>query len=192
MRRSWRASGAAPAINRRAGEREQPAPTSPVRRSAPAGPRPSAALGAADRGDDRHPDRKGIRDAAPGSGRRVAGGAGDRELQSAALLLAELPELGQSEQRRDRALAAVAPFNHDSGPWRGTRHIRGGRWPSATRPLDGDLGGGATSSGPAASFTNACAATGSQPKSLSSPRWKLLLILNAILRPIYQPLAQLT
>ncbi len=127
MRRSWRASGAAPAINRRAGEREQPAPTSPVRRSAPAGPRPSAALGAADRGDDRHPDRKGIRDAAPGSGRRVAGGAGDRELQSAALLLAELPELGQSEQRRDRALAAVAPFNHDSGPWRGTRHIRGGR-----------------------------------------------------------------
>lgn len=44
-------------------------------------------------------------------------------------LLAELPELGSLDRREIAALAGVAPFNQDSGAWRGKRSIRGGRAP---------------------------------------------------------------
>jgi len=46
---------------------------------------------------------------------------------SAAVLLAHLPELGQASRRQIAALSGLAPYNHDSGPRRGARHIRGGR-----------------------------------------------------------------
>lgn len=46
---------------------------------------------------------------------------------TAAVLLARLPELGQTSRRRISALAGLAPYNDDSGPRRGPRHIRGGR-----------------------------------------------------------------
>ena len=39
----------------------------------------------------------------------------------------ELPELGQLDRRAIAALVGVAPFNRDSGRWRGRRAIRGGR-----------------------------------------------------------------
>src|SRR2546425_875947 len=42
-------------------------------------------------------------------------------------LIAELPELGQLNRRRIAALVGIAPFNRDSGLWRGRRMIRGGR-----------------------------------------------------------------
>lgn len=42
-------------------------------------------------------------------------------------LLAELPELGQLNRREIAKLVGVAPFNWDSGQWRGSRHIWGGR-----------------------------------------------------------------
>ena len=42
-------------------------------------------------------------------------------------LLAELPELGSLDRRRIAALVGVAPFNRDSGQWRGRRTISGGR-----------------------------------------------------------------
>jgi transposase len=42
-------------------------------------------------------------------------------------LLAELPELGRLDRRAIAALVGVAPFNRDSGRWRGPRSIRGGR-----------------------------------------------------------------
>jgi transposase len=45
----------------------------------------------------------------------------------AATMLADLPELGTLNRRQTAALAGVAPFNHDSGPFRGQRSIRGGR-----------------------------------------------------------------
>lgn len=49
-------------------------------------------------------------------------------------LLAALPELGSLNRREISALAGVAPFNRDSGRWRGQRSIYGGR-AAARRPL---------------------------------------------------------
>jgi transposase len=46
---------------------------------------------------------------------------------SVAVLLAELPELGQLDRRRIAALVGVAPLNRDSGQMRGQRSIWGGR-----------------------------------------------------------------
>ena len=46
---------------------------------------------------------------------------------SVAVLLAELPELGQLDRRRIAALVGVAPLNRDSGQMRGQRTIWGGR-----------------------------------------------------------------
>lgn len=44
-----------------------------------------------------------------------------------AVLVAELPELGKVSVEEIAALAGVAPYNCDSGPWSGTRRIAGGR-----------------------------------------------------------------
>ena len=46
---------------------------------------------------------------------------------TATALLATLPELGQLSKAQAAALAGLAPFNRDSGQWRGQRHIAGGR-----------------------------------------------------------------
>ena len=46
---------------------------------------------------------------------------------TAATLLAELPELGTCSRQQVAALVGVAPFNRDSGAWRGRRRIWGGR-----------------------------------------------------------------
>ena len=51
-------------------------------------------------------------------------GVGD---QTAATLIAELPELGKLNRQQIAALVGVAPMNHDSGKHRGERHITGGR-----------------------------------------------------------------
>ena len=47
--------------------------------------------------------------------------------RTAALLLAQMPELGQLNRREVAALVGVAPFNRDSGKLRGKRMIYGGR-----------------------------------------------------------------
>jgi transposase len=46
---------------------------------------------------------------------------------TASALLAALPELGTLSKNEVSALAGLAPFNRDSGAYRGTRSIRGGR-----------------------------------------------------------------
>lgn len=46
---------------------------------------------------------------------------------TARTLLADLPELGHIDHKRIASLAGLAPINHDSGQFRGTRHIRAGR-----------------------------------------------------------------
>ena len=58
--------------------------------------------------------------------------------RTAALLLAQLPELGELNRREVAALVGVAPFNRDSGRMRGKRTrsmavvgqcVRGSTWP---------------------------------------------------------------
>lgn len=46
---------------------------------------------------------------------------------TAAVLVAELPELGSVDKKQIAALAGLAPMNRDSGQWRGQAHIKGGR-----------------------------------------------------------------
>jgi transposase len=46
---------------------------------------------------------------------------------TASSLLGLMPELGSLSDTQAASLAGVAPFNHDSGQFRGQRHIRGGR-----------------------------------------------------------------
>ena len=46
---------------------------------------------------------------------------------TAALLLAEMPELGTFSKREVAAMAGLAPRNRDSGKFRGQRHAGGGR-----------------------------------------------------------------
>jgi transposase len=46
---------------------------------------------------------------------------------TARTIIAELPELGSLDRRKLAALVGVAPFNRDSGAWRGKRMISGGR-----------------------------------------------------------------
>ena len=48
---------------------------------------------------------------------------------AATTLLAELPELGTCTRQQVAALVGVAPYNRDSGAWRGPRRIWGGRAP---------------------------------------------------------------
>lgn len=44
-----------------------------------------------------------------------------------AILIADLPELGQLSRQKIAALVGVAPFNNDSGPRKGKRRVKGGR-----------------------------------------------------------------
>jgi transposase len=46
---------------------------------------------------------------------------------TSAILLADLPELGQLSRQKIAALVGVAPFNKDSGRRRGKRRVKGGR-----------------------------------------------------------------
>ncbi len=46
---------------------------------------------------------------------------------TSAALVAELPELGRLNRREISALVGLAPYNHDSGKFRGKRSIWGGR-----------------------------------------------------------------
>ena len=46
---------------------------------------------------------------------------------TALTLLAELPELGTLHSKQIAALAGLAPYNRDSGKWKGKRFIGGGR-----------------------------------------------------------------
>lgn len=46
---------------------------------------------------------------------------------ASAILIADLPELGQYDRKVVAALVGVAPFNHDSGFRKGKRRVKGGR-----------------------------------------------------------------
>ena len=103
--------------------------------------------------------------------------------RTAALLLAQMPELGQLNRREAAALAGLAPFNRDSGKLRGRRTIFGGRRAVRTGLYMAALV--ATRHNPIlAAFYRRLRAAGKPPKlALSATMRKLLLALNTSLKP---------
>jgi len=68
--------------------------------------------------DDHWGELSAIIDSVPGIGPTTA-----------AVIVAELPELGSLNRREASALVGVAPYHHDSGTRKGKRSIYGGRLP---------------------------------------------------------------
>lgn len=101
---------------------------------------------------------------------------------TALTLIAELPELGHLDRRRIAALVGLAPFNRDSGTFRGRRMIRGGR--ASIRRVLYMATVTATRYNPViARFYHRLRTTGHPGKvALTAAMRKLLTILNAILR----------
>jgi transposase len=97
-------------------------------------------------------------------------------------LLAELPELGTLPRRRLCALVGVAPFNRDSGTFRGKRQVWGGRAPVRAALYMGALV--ATRHNPLIrEFYERLLAAGKPKKvALVASMRKLLSILNAVMR----------
>jgi transposase len=104
--------------------------------------------------------------------------------RTTALLLAQMPELGQLNRRQAAALAGLAPFNHDSGSIRGKRAIFGGR-----RALRSGLYMAALSAARynpiLSSLYHRLRSRGKPHKlALTAVMRKLLLALNQTLKPI--------
>lgn len=101
---------------------------------------------------------------------------------TAAVFIAELPELGTADKKQIAALAGVAPMNRDSGQWRGQAHITGGRLSvrcalyMATLP--------AIRCNPAIKdFYQRLRAEGKAPKvAITAAMRKLLIIANAVIQ----------
>ena len=97
-------------------------------------------------------------------------------------LIAELPELGQLGRKQIAALTGLAPFTRQSGQWRGSSFIGGGRAPVRAALFMGAMV--AKQHNPALkAFFDRLVAVG-KPKmvALIAVARKLLTILNAILR----------
>ena len=97
-------------------------------------------------------------------------------------LLATVPELGTLSDGQCAALLGVAPLNCDSGPWRGRRHIYGGR-AFARRVLYMAALTASRSNPVLAAFYQRLLGAGKPPKAaLVAVMRKLLLHLNRVLR----------
>ncbi len=102
--------------------------------------------------------------------------------QLARTLLAQLPELGRLDRRRIAALVGVAPYNRDSGQWRGSRSIWGGR-ASVRAALYMSALVASRHNPVIRDFYQRLLARGKPKKSaLTACMRKLLVILNAILK----------
>jgi transposase len=101
---------------------------------------------------------------------------------TARVLLAELPELGRLDRHQVAALAGLAPFNRDSGTWRGERHIQGGRAGVRTALYMPTVVAARCNPVIRAMYRRLIAA-GKKPKvALTACMRKLIVILNAMLR----------
>ena len=101
---------------------------------------------------------------------------------TASTLFADLPELGQLNKKRIAALVGVAPFNNDSGRWRGKRRIKGGR--ASIRAVLYTAAVAAARSNPVIrAFYQSLLERGKEKKvALVACMHKLLTILNAMVR----------
>lgn len=102
--------------------------------------------------------------------------------RTAALLLAQMPELGELNRREAAALAGLAPFNRDSGTARGKRTIFGGRRAVRSGLYMAALV--ATRYNPIlANFYQRLRSAGKPPKlALTATMRKLLIVLNSALK----------
>jgi len=102
--------------------------------------------------------------------------------RTAALLLAQMPELGELNRREAAALAGLAPFNRDSGTARGKRAIFGGRRAVRCGLYMAALV--ATRHNPIlAEFYQRLRSAGKPPKlALTATMRKLLIVLNSALK----------
>jgi transposase len=101
---------------------------------------------------------------------------------TAAVLLAHLPELGRTSAKAVTALAGLAPYNNDSGAFRGKRSVRGGRARirQALYMAAVSIARGASH---LAAFHDRLRGSGKPPKvALIATARKLLTTLNAILK----------
>lgn len=109
---------------------------------------------------------------------------------TAAVLLAELPELGHIDGKKIAALVGVAPINRDSGRHRGERHIAGGRH-SVRCALYMATISGVRCNPQLTTFYKRLKANGKPPKvALIATLRKLTCILNAIMRDHLNQTAQ--
>jgi transposase len=116
-------------------------------------------------------ERRAILTSAPGVGDTLA-----------YTLLAEMPELGQLNNKQASALVGVAPINRDSGKSRGKRRIQGGRANVRTTLYMATLS--ATQCNPVIkAFYQSLVAQGKHKKvALTACMRKLITILNAMVR----------
>ena len=106
---------------------------------------------------------------------------------TAATLVAEMPELGTLSDEAAAALAGLAPYHCDSGPFAGSRRIRGGR-----APVRGALYMAAMSAvqhdAILKAFHRRLVAAGKKPMvALSAAMRKLVVLLNRLLKnPLFK------
>lgn len=101
---------------------------------------------------------------------------------TAATLMALLPEIGSRSPKTIAALAGLAPFNNDSGRFRGKRSIRGGR-PRVRRAMYMAALATIRRPGRFAARYKAMTQLGKPPKLvIVAIARKLLVIVNAVLR----------
>jgi transposase len=101
---------------------------------------------------------------------------------ASATLLARLPELGTLDRKKIAALVGVAPFNRDSGRWKGKRVIWGGR-SDVRSVLYMSAIVAVRRNPPLCTFYQRLCSAGKTPKvALTACIRKLVVILNAMLK----------
>jgi len=101
---------------------------------------------------------------------------------TAAVLMGHMPELGELSRQAVASLAGLAPFNQDSGPQRGQRHIRGGRPAVRTALYMATLTALRFNPVIAEDFERFTAAGKLHKDAMAACMRKLLIILNALVR----------
>jgi transposase len=102
--------------------------------------------------------------------------------KTARTLIAEMPELGTLDRHKAASLTGVAPFNRDSGTWRGRRTIAGGR-PVVRSALFMSVLVSIRRNLPLAETYHRLRAAGKPAKvAIVACMRKLIVLLNAILR----------
>lgn len=102
--------------------------------------------------------------------------------QLALTILAHLPELGTLDRKRIAALVGVAPFNRDSGVFRGRRTVWGGRTRVRAALYMGTLVASRHNPVIRAFYQRLLAAGKPKKVALTACMRKLLIILNAMLK----------